>query len=73
MTLCHMPPPGPAAPRHDTGVGGGATAAERRLLPRDGGVRDSGGHLQGGPGGLPVQGRGLRQGAAGHGQRVRLL
>lgn len=62
--------PGPKAARHDVGVRGRATPAERWLLPGDGGVRGSSLRLQDGPGGLPVQGRGVRQGAADHGQCV---
>lgn len=62
--------PGPTASRHDLGVRGGATAAERAVLPRDGGVRGSGELLQVRPRGLSLQGGGLWPGAAGHGQCV---
>ena len=64
------PSPGPKAPRHVLSVRGRAAAAERLLLPRDGDIQDFCLHLQVGPGGVPVQGRGLRQRAADHGQRV---
>lgn len=67
------PPPGPKAPCHDTSVRGRATPAEWALLSRDGSVRDSSLHLQVRPGGLSVQGRGVWQGAADHGQRVWFL
>lgn len=62
--------PGPKAPCHDISVRGRATPAKWAFPPRDGGVRDSRLHLQVRPGGLSVQGGGVRQGAADHGQRV---
>lgn len=61
---------GPAAPRHDLGDGGRATPAAWAVPPRDGDVRGPRVLLQTGPGGLSLSGRGVWQGAAGHGQRV---
>lgn len=59
--------PGPEAPCHDISVRGGATSAEWAFLPRVRGVRVSSLYLQVRPGGLSVQSRGMRQGAADHG------
>lgn len=73
VSICLSPsphPPGPKAPRHDVSVRGRATPADWVLLPRDGGIWDFSLHLQIRPRGLSVQSRGMRQGAAGHGQRV---
>lgn len=65
--------PGPKASRPDISVRGREPPAGRAPLPGDGGFRESGGLLQIWPGGLSLQGRGMRQGAAGHGRRVWLL